>query len=64
MEHEIEARWPPSCRTSLVGSGPRALLQDHMNAGGSDVPIFLRRWAVRVPAVLWEPVGWDSSLVP
>ena len=46
MEHEIEARWPPSCRTSLVGSGPRALLQDHMNAGGSDVPIVLRRRAV------------------
>lgn len=40
MEREIEAIWPPSCRTSFVGSGPRALLKNHMNDRDSDVSRF------------------------
>lgn len=40
MEHEIEARWPPSCRTRWVGSGvrtawtPEALMSRFPSAGG------------------------------
>lgn len=41
MEHEIEAIWPLSGRSSFVGSGPKVLLGDHVNDRGSDALIFI-----------------------